>query len=122
MPKWLQQMIVPTLMLWLCVVAFAIASARSPDGLPKGADLAAAFVVPLVMASWVTADARKRGRRLCYDYDTFVFMAWPVVVPIYLFQTRGIRAILTLLCFGGILLVAILAATAVFIVRGFALR
>jgi hypothetical protein len=54
MPKWLQGMIAPTLMLWLCVVAFGIASASSPHGgeLPTRADLASRLAFPLVMASW----------------------------------------------------------------------
>src|ERR1043165_6839937 len=100
MPTWLQGMIGPTLTLWFSMVAFSIVSAASSGAarMPMRADLASHFVFPLVMASWVTADARKRGRRLCYDYESFVFFAWPIVVPIYLFQTRGARAFLTLLC------------------------
>ena len=82
--------------------------------------LASRFAFPLVMASWVMADARKRGRRLCHDYDAFVFFAW-LVVPLYLFQTRGARAFLTLLCFVGVCGVAALAALVVFIMREFVL-
>lgn len=77
------------------------------------------YALMLVMAAWVMADARKRGRRLCHDYDSFVFFAWPIVVPIYLFQTRGARAFLTLLCFIGICIFAMLAAAVVFIIREF---
>jgi hypothetical protein len=65
------------------------------------------------------ADAKKRKRQLCYDDGSFVFFAWPVVVPVYLFRTRGVRAFLTLLCFAGIWLVAMLVALVVFIVREF---
>src|SRR5262245_18784992 len=87
MPKWLQGMIVPTLMLWLCVVASGIASVASPHGggLSPRADVASRLVFPLVMASWVIADARKRGRPLCYDFGSFVFFLWPILVPVYLF-------------------------------------
>jgi hypothetical protein len=67
----------------------------------------------------VIADARKRGRRLCYDFDSFVFFIWPIIVPVYLFQTRGVRAFLTLLCFAGICVVAMLAASVVSIIRAF---
>jgi hypothetical protein len=121
MPKWLQGMIAPTLTLWFCMVAFGIASAASPDGagLPARADLASRFAFPLAIAAWVMADARKRGRRLCHDYDSFLFFAWPVMLPIYLFQTRGARAFLTLLCFIGICVIAMLAAAVVFIIREF---
>jgi hypothetical protein len=106
-------------MLWLCAVAFGITSAIGPGGMPKRAELASSVALPLVVASWLMADARKRGRRLCYDYDSFVYFAWPVIVPVYLFQTRGIRAFLTLLCFTGIWLIAALTARVVFLVREF---
>ena len=72
-----------------------------------------------VIASWVIADARKRGRRLSYDYDSFVFFASLIVVPIYLFQTRGMRAFLTLLCFAGIWLIAMGPYIVVSIIREF---
>jgi len=121
LPQWLQGMVAPTLLLWLYAVALGVASAIDPDGagLPKRAELAASVALPLVVALWVMADARKRGRQLCYDYDSFVYFAWFIVVPVYLFQTRGARAFLTLLCFAGIWLFAALAAGAVFLVREF---
>jgi hypothetical protein len=121
MPKWLQEMIAPTLMLWFCAVAIGVASAIGPGvQMPKRAELASSVALPLVLASWVMADARKRGHRLCYDFDSFVYFAWPVVVPVYLFQTRGTRAFLTLLCFAGIWLVAAILAFIVLLVREFA--
>jgi hypothetical protein len=113
-------MFAPTLMLWFYALAFSIASAISPDGmLPWRADYVSAVALAVIMAAWVTADARKRQQQLCYDYGSFVFFMWPIVVPIYLSQTRGARAFLTLLCFAGIWVVAMLAASAVFIVRDF---
>jgi hypothetical protein len=114
-------MVTPTLLLWLYAAALGIAfAATSDDGLPKQADYASSAALALILATWVTADARKRRRPLCYDYDTLVFFAWPIVVPVYLFQTRGVRAFLTLLCFAAIWLLTLLAAAAVFIIREFA--
>jgi hypothetical protein len=107
MPEWLKGMVPPTLMLWLCAVALGVAYAVAPDGqLPGRADFASRLALPLVIAVWVNADARKRGKALCYDYDSFVFFIWPFMVPVYLYQTRGMRALVTLLCFAGIWLVA----------------
>ena len=122
MPKWLQGMIAPTAMLWLYALACGVTSALGPDewSMPKRADLAATFALPLVVSAWVMADARKRHRQLCYDYDSLVYFAWPVVVPVYLFQTRGVRAFLTLLCFGGIWLIAALSAVVVSCILEFA--
>jgi len=67
------------------------------------------WAMALVIANWVIRDAQKRGRPLCYDYGMFLFFAWPIVAPVYLFQTRGVRAFLTLLWFIAILLVAAIA-------------
>jgi len=121
MPNWLQKMIAPTLMLWLLAVALGIASALGPQGggMPKRAEVVSSAALSFVVASWVIADARKRGRQLCYDYDSFVYFAWPVVLPVYLFQTRGARAFLTLLCFAGIWFVAALFAAGISVAREF---
>ena len=116
-------MVAPTLMLWLYALAFGIVLAIIPDGkLPWRADYLSSGALALILASWVVADAHKRQRKLSYDYDGFVFFAWPIVVPIYLFQTRGARAFLTLLCFAGIWLVAIIPAVTAFILQEFALE
>ena len=102
-------------------MALGIASALGPQGggMPKRAEVVSSAALSYIVASWVMADARKRGRQLCYDYDSFVYFAWPVVVPVYLFQTRGARAFLTLLCFAGIWFVAALFAAAVALIREF---
>ena len=118
MPKWLKGMVAPTLMLWLFAIAFGVAYSVSPNGeISKRAELAAEFALPLIIGSWVIADARKRGRQLCYDYDSFVFLAYPIIAPVYLFQTRGVRGFLTLLLFAAIWLIAMLPVFVVSIVR-----
>jgi hypothetical protein len=72
-------------------------SLGSPLGAPaSAAALASMILFPSIMASWVLADARRRRQKLPYDFGSFVFFAWPVVVPIYLFATRGWRAFGTL--------------------------
>ena len=114
-------MVAPTLTLWLCAIALGVAYTVSPDGeISKRADAASRFALPLVIASWVTADARKRGRQLCYDYDSFVFFAWPLIAPVYIFQTRGVRAFLTLLWFAAIWLIAMSPVFVLSIIREFA--
>jgi len=120
MPQWLKGVFAPTMMLWLYAIAFAVASIAAPDGrLPWTADYVSRLALSLILASWVIADAQKRQTQLCYDYGGFVFFAWPVVVPLYLFRTRGLRGFLTLLCFAGIWLVDMLVALVVFIIREF---
>ena len=56
----------------------------------------------IAIASWAVDDAEKNGQGLCYDYDTFVYFAWPVILPVYLFRTRGLKAFVTLLGFAAL--------------------
>ena len=120
MPKWLQGMIGPTLALWayaVVVVVTAVPEKSESLGLSTRFEFVSRIALSLTMACWVIADARKRGRPLGFDYGAFVFFGWPVVVPVYLVQTRGVRAGLTILCFAAIWLVAALIGIIVFVVR-----
>jgi hypothetical protein len=119
--KWLKGMVAPTLLLWLFAIAFGVASSLAPGGqLPMRADLASRVALPLIISFWVVVDAQKRRKQLCYDFDSFIFFASPIVVPVYLFQTRGVRAFLTLLCFAAIWLIGMLPVFVVSFVRKFA--
>jgi len=64
----------------------------SPRGVHAFLALLAQLLLPGSIALWVLADARRRGRSLHYDAGSFIFFAWPVLAPIYLFSTRGLRA------------------------------
>ncbi len=116
-PRWLQGMVPPTLMLWVFAITWSVLCAVSPGPLSVRADLVGRFACSLILSWWTIADASKRGRTLCYDYGTFAFFAWPVILPIHLFRTRRLRAFLTLLCFAGIWLVAVLFATTIYVIR-----
>ena len=98
MVRWLKSLTAPTILLWLFALTYGIASGLVSDH----AGLVSSILFPFLLAFWVVADARRRHRSLCYDFGTFVFFGWPVVVPVYLFQTRGTRAFLTLLYFVGL--------------------
>src|SRR5882724_4410718 len=52
------------------------------------------FELQLILTLWVLADRRNRGFRVPYEFDTFVFFAWPAVVPYYLYRSRGRRGLL----------------------------
>jgi len=121
MPQWLEGMIGPTLLLWLYAVSFAVAwiAAGGRGAFSTGGDLISRWAMALVVTTWVVRDAHKRSRQLCYDYGMFLFFWWPVVAPVYLFQTRGVRAFLTLLWFAGIWLFVALTIGVVTAVREF---
>jgi len=83
--------------IFYCFAALAMHVAlNSPNGVPAYAALLSQFLLHSSIALWVLADARQRGRPLPYDTGTFFFFAWPALAPIYLFSTRGWRAIAAL--------------------------
>jgi hypothetical protein len=43
----------------------------------------------LLLIVWVRADRRLHGLNVPFEFDVFVFFAWPIFVPYYLFRTRG---------------------------------
>jgi len=109
--------LIAEILLSLCLlvsgVCWAVAAAFGAQ-MSVGAEFAERIALPVILASWVAVDARARHLSLCYDFDTFIFFAWPVVLPYYLFRTRGVRAFLTLLSFVGICLAAAACAAAVY--------
>jgi hypothetical protein len=72
-------------------------------GSPRGASAVAAALASYVflnsVALWILADAQRRQRALPYDYGSFVFFGWLVVVPVYLWWTRRWRAVIPLFLF-----------------------
>ena len=67
-----------------------------PNGMPAMSALAAEYLLSAIIASWLVRDAHERGRKATYDFGSFVFFLWPVIAPVYLFQTRGLRAFSTI--------------------------
>ena len=55
------------------------------------------FLFAVVMAScaacWAVSDARDRGKPMLHILQLFVFLFWPIAVPIYLVATRGFRGV-----------------------------
>ncbi len=121
MRHWFQTIPTPTRLLWLYAIAFGIATALGPDGegMPKRAELVSGVALQVIVSLWVLADARRRGRPLPYDFGSFVYFAWPFILPVYLFQTRGARALLALLGFAGICFLALFTAGAAAFVRAY---
>jgi len=61
---------------------------------PETTELLWTFEFSLVLTLWVRADQQVRGFSVPFEFDAFVFFAWPVVVPCYLYRTRGRRGLL----------------------------
>lgn len=58
----------------------------------------------LVIAVWLKNDYQKYKESWLMDSGLFVFLFWFLILPLHLFKTRGIKAILTILIFLGIYL------------------
>ena len=88
---------------WLFSLVLGFMSARQPETsqIPPRAGLLVSLTFALLVAFWVVRDARGRQRQVGYGFPALVFFIWPIFAPIYLFQTRGLRAFLSLLAFAG---------------------
>jgi hypothetical protein len=52
------------------------------------------FAFSLILVCRVRVDARSQRYSAPFDFDAFVFFAWPLVVPYYLYRTRRARGLL----------------------------
>lgn len=82
----------------------------SPGGFPAVCVLLAGYLAPSSIALWIQLDAHNRGETVAYDFDNLVFFLWVVVAPIYLFRTRGLRAVIPIAAFFGVSVLAHLFA------------
>ena len=51
---------------------------------------------------WLRDDAKGRGIGWVYDIGFFLYLAWPLVMPYYLLNSRGAKGILAVLAFIGV--------------------
>jgi len=58
------------------------------------AELLWSFGFRLILGAWVYFDRRARSFSVPFEFDAFVFWAWPLVVPYYLYRSRGRRGLL----------------------------
>jgi len=49
--------------------------------------------IDLSLTGWVHEDRLAHGYKTPFEFDAFVFFAWPIVVPWYLCRTRGWRGL-----------------------------
>ena len=94
---------------WPFFLVLGFMTGRQTDTaqIPPRADLLISLTFALLIAFWVVLDARRRQRQMGYGFPALVFFIWPIFAPIYLFQTRGLRAFLSLLAFAAMLLVTV---------------
>lgn len=90
---------------WLCE-GFLVAWQLTGAPASSKREMASRIVSGWLVAIWVMADARRRGHTMGYGLPALVFILWPIYAPIYLFETRGSRAFLSLVGFVGMMMVS----------------
>ena len=62
--------------------------------LPKETGQLDSLAFNLIVSLWVHFDRLGCGFHVPFEFDAFVFFAWPFVVPWYLYRRRGRRGLL----------------------------
>ena len=76
------------------------------------------FVMPLVLVFWVRSDYQRSRYWPCFEYDLFVWVAWPVTLLHYLVHTRGVRGLWVYLGLWGLFLFPALCVGVAVVVSG----
>ena len=64
--------------------------------------LASAVAFIWVLGWWIIDDNKRYGLTWVHSYSVFLYVIGWMIIPIYLFKTRGSRAFLPILLFAGI--------------------
>lgn len=67
----------------------------------------------LLVVWWVRHDYYRSRYWPCFEYETFMFAGWLLLLPHYLVRTRGVRGLLIFLGFMGLLLLTLVAVAIV---------
>jgi hypothetical protein len=75
-------------------IGLSVLASRGHAARPEATALLWSFEFQVLLAIWVRMDRRRRNVSLPFEFDAFVFFGWPVVVPYYLYRTRGMRGLI----------------------------
>ena len=102
MSNFLLKLVSPTALLYsyvgLMQVAYGLYSASESEA-PPSFSLMYSLGFFWIVGWWLLVDSRKRGVAWVYDMGLFLSIAWPFILPYYLFKTRGVKGILPILAF-----------------------
>jgi hypothetical protein len=70
---------------------------------PSGAFYLLCYVLLLSLSGyWLQEDSRRHGIKWVYDMGFFLLIAWPLIIPYYLFKTRKSKAFLIIIGYIGL--------------------
>ena len=76
--------------LYVLTTAWGVAQVFSLHG---GLQYLFALVIASAATLWAVSDARLRGHSILNIVQFFIFVSWPIAVPIYLVWSRGLRGL-----------------------------
>jgi hypothetical protein len=79
------------LILTLIFAAFRIGLAMQHLYLAADAEMLWLLYAQVFVSCWVYLDRKGRSLSLPFEFEAFVFFAWPLFLPYYLYKSRGIR-------------------------------
>ena len=90
-----------TWLFWVYSICYGFLIGRETDAapIPPRVEIVFGLLFGFLLATWVAADARRKKQSMGYGFPSLVFVLWPIFAPIYLFQTRGVRAFLSIFLF-----------------------
>jgi hypothetical protein len=71
------------------------------------------LIFDLLLTWWVRIDRLARRFAVPYEYDVLVYVAWPFMVPYYLYRTRGWKGILLGVGIWGLCIAPVIVAVTV---------
>ena len=118
MPQLLSRIASPTSLLYVFLVVTQIVNGvyAAREAMPPplyGLLYPIAFL--WIVGWWMLKDSRKRGVGWVFDMGLYLFIAWPFVLPYYLFKTRGAKAFLLILAFVGVCVAALVLGGVLYI-------
>ena len=75
------------------VIGLSVLASHGLTARPETTAVLWALEFQVLLAIWVRMDRRHRNVSLPFEFDAFVFFGWPVVVPYYMYRTRGKRGV-----------------------------
>jgi hypothetical protein len=76
----------------ICALGFWILATRGAPR-PEGAEVLSSVLFRLFFIAWVRANRRTDAFNAPYEFDAFLFFAWPAAMPYYFYKTRGPRGL-----------------------------
>jgi hypothetical protein len=96
--------LIPLILLTLIFTATREVLALHHLGMPGEPAMLESVSRQLFIALWVYLDRKGRHLNLPFEFEAFVFFAWPIVLPYYLVKSRGARGLLLAALFFALLI------------------